>query len=116
MTETPTIKDTVAKAERFAVDPHLCIACDACCQDFPEIFFMGQDAKAHTFDVHDSTLYNARTVVDVCPTAAISYTGETAAMAATTPSRRKKTSSASRCSSRPRCPRCATASATGSRA
>jgi ferredoxin len=76
MTETPTIKDTVAKAERFAVDPHLCIACDACCQDFPEIFFMGQDAKAHTFDVHDSTLYNARTVVDVCPTAAISYTGE----------------------------------------
>ena len=76
MTETPTIKDTVAKAERFAVDPQLCIACDACCQDFPEIFFMGQDAKAHAHDVHDSTLYNARTVVDVCPTAAISYTGE----------------------------------------
>lgn len=37
---------------------------------------MGQDAKAHAHDVHDSTLYNARTVVDVCPTAAISYTGE----------------------------------------
>lgn len=76
MSEASAIQETVQKAERFAVDPHLCIACDACCQDFPEIFFMGQDAKAHTFDVHDSTLYNARTVVDVCPTSAISYTGE----------------------------------------
>lgn len=76
MTETPTLKDSVAKAERFAVDPQLCIACDACCQDFPEIFFMGKDAKAHAHDVHDSTLYNARTVVDVCPTSAISFSGE----------------------------------------
>lgn len=70
------IQDTVAEAERFAVDPELCIACDACCQDFPEIFFMGDDAKAHAFDVHDSALYNARTVVDVCPTAAIGFSGE----------------------------------------
>ena len=72
-----TIQDTVQQAlETFAVDPELCIACDACCQDFPEIFFMGDDAKAHAFETHDSTLYNARTVVDVCPTAAIGYSGE----------------------------------------
>ena len=76
MTETSTIQDTLKKAETFHVVPELCIACDACCQDFPEIFFMGKDAKAHAFDVHDSTLYNARTVVDVCPTTAIIYSGE----------------------------------------
>ena len=29
---------------------------------------MGDDAKAHARDGHDSALYNARTVVDVCPT------------------------------------------------
>lgn len=74
---TETIQDTVSQAlETFDVDPELCIACDACCQDFPEIFFMGDDAKAHAFDEHDSTLYNARTVVDVCPTAAIGFSGE----------------------------------------
>jgi ferredoxin len=73
---TETIQDTIKKAETFAVDPHLCIACDACCQDFPEIFFMGDDAKAHAIPGHDSSLYNARTVVDVCPTVAISFSGE----------------------------------------
>ncbi len=73
---TETIADTVKKAEEFAVDPGLCIACDACCDDFPEIFFMGDDAKAHPYDGHDSSLYNARTVIDVCPTAAISFSGE----------------------------------------
>jgi Na+-translocating ferredoxin:NAD+ oxidoreductase subunit B len=72
-----TIQETIQKAtDRFAVDPHLCIACDACCQDFPEIFFMGDDAKAHAFETHDGALYNARTVVDVCPTAAINFSGE----------------------------------------
>jgi ferredoxin len=54
----------------------LCIACDACCQDFPEVFYMGNDAKAHAIDGHDSALYNARTVVEVCPTDAILYSGE----------------------------------------
>jgi len=73
---TDTIQDTVAEAESFAVDLELCIACDACCQDFPEIFYMGDDAKAHEKDGHDATLYNARTVVDVCPTSAISFSGE----------------------------------------
>ena len=74
---TETIQDTVDKAlETFAVDPELCIACDACCQDFPEIFYMGDDAKAHAIDGHDSELYNARTVVEVCPTDAIGYSGE----------------------------------------
>jgi len=74
---TETLQDTVKNAvERFDVDPELCIACDACCQDFPEIFFMGDDAKAHAYETHDWTLYNARTVVDVCPTAAIGFTGE----------------------------------------
>lgn len=74
---TETIQETVNQAvESFRVDPHLCIACDACCQDFPEIFYMGDDAKAHAIDEHDSTLYNARTVVDVCPTSAILYSGE----------------------------------------
>ena len=37
---------------------------------------MGDDEKAHAFDTHDSGLYNARTVVDVCPTAAILFSGE----------------------------------------
>jgi len=73
---TETIQDTVAEAQRFAVDLDLCIACDACCQDFPEIFYMGDDAKAHEHEIHDSSLYNARVVVDVCPTAAISFSGE----------------------------------------
>jgi ferredoxin len=73
---TETIQQTIKKAESFAVDPQLCIACDACCQDFPEIFYMGNDAKAHTKENHDSSLYNARTVIDDCPTAAISFSGE----------------------------------------
>lgn len=75
MTES-TIQNTIKQAETFRVDPVLCIACDACCQDFPEIFYMGADVKAHAKDGHDSSLYNARTVVDVCPTAAILYSGE----------------------------------------
>jgi hypothetical protein len=37
---------------------------------------MGNDAKAHAIDGHDSALYNARTVVEVCPTDAILYSGE----------------------------------------
>ncbi len=75
MTES-AVQETVQKAERFWVEPELCIACDACCQDFPEIFYMGQDQKAHSRDKHDWTLYNARTIVDVCPTAAIQFSGE----------------------------------------
>jgi len=71
-----TIQETVAQAEKFWVEPELCIACDACCQDFPEVFFMGDDQKAHAHDSHPSDLYNARTVVDVCPTAAIKFSGE----------------------------------------
>ncbi len=70
------IQETVQKAEKFWVVPELCIACDACCQDFPEVFYMGDDAKAHALDAHPVDLYNARTVVDVCPTAAIEYSGE----------------------------------------
>jgi len=73
---TETIQDTIKSAETFSVVPELCIACDACCQDFPEVFYMGEDAKAHARDGHDSALYNARTVVDVCPTSAIVFTGE----------------------------------------
>jgi ferredoxin len=76
MSETAAIKETVQKAERFWVEPPLCIACDACCQEFPEIFYMGSDAKAHAKDQHDWTLYNARTVVDTCPTEAIKFSGE----------------------------------------
>lgn len=60
----------------FDVDPVLCIACDACCQDFPEVFFMGDDEKAHPLSDQQAALYNARTVVDVCPTAAIGFSGE----------------------------------------
>lgn len=76
MTETAAtpIQETVEEA--FAVDPVLCIACDACCQDFPEVFFMGDDEKAHAHDTHPTDLYNARTVVEVCPTDAISFSGE----------------------------------------
>ncbi len=75
MAET-SLEATVKAAGEFDVDPVLCIACDACCQDFPEIFYMGDDQKAHALDNQQATLYNARTVVDVCPTAAITFSGE----------------------------------------
>jgi electron transport complex protein RnfB len=71
-----TLKETVKQAEKFWVIPELCIACDACCQDFPEVFYMGGDQKAHARDTHPDDLYNARTVVDVCPTSAIKFSGE----------------------------------------
>ncbi|MSR60902.1 MAG: 4Fe-4S dicluster domain-containing protein [Planctomycetes bacterium] len=70
------IQETVKTAEKFWVIPELCIACDACCQDFPEVFYMGGDQKAHAHEQHQWDLYNARTVVDVCPTAAIKFSGE----------------------------------------
>ena len=70
------IQETVQAAEAFSVVPELCIACDACCQDFPEVFYMGDDAKAHAHETHPTDLYNARTVVDVCPTGAIEFSGE----------------------------------------
>ncbi|MEM7307563.1 MAG: 4Fe-4S binding protein [Planctomycetota bacterium] len=73
MSET-AVQQTVDEA--YAVDPVLCIACDACCQDFPEVFYMGDDEKAHAHDTHPTDLYNARTVIDVCPTDAISFSGE----------------------------------------
>ncbi|HEX6884979.1 MAG TPA: 4Fe-4S binding protein [Planctomycetota bacterium] len=71
-----TLKETVQQAEKFWVVPELCIACDACCQDFPEVFYMGSDQKAHAHEQHQWDLYNARTVVDVCPTSAIKFSGE----------------------------------------
>jgi ferredoxin len=71
-----TLQETVKQAEKFWVIPELCIACDACCQDFPEVFYMGGDQKAHAHEVHPDDLYNARTVVDVCPTSAIKFSGE----------------------------------------
>jgi electron transport complex protein RnfB len=74
MAET-ALEETV-KEGLFDVDPVLCIACDACCQDFPEVFYMGSDEKAHSLDDQQAALYNARTVVDVCPTAAIGFSGE----------------------------------------
>jgi ferredoxin len=74
MAET-ALEKTVAEG-LFDVIPELCIACDACCQDFPEVFYMGDDQKAHAVDDQQATLYNARTVVDVCPTAAITFSGE----------------------------------------
>lgn len=74
MAETQ-LEETVEQGT-FEVDPVLCIACDACCQDFPEIFYMGDDEKAHALEDQQADLYNARTVVDVCPTAAILYSGE----------------------------------------
>jgi ferredoxin len=72
----PTSEQTLSVKETFRVDLELCIACDACCQDFPEIFVMGDDEKAHEIEGHDSGLYNARIVVDVCPTDAILFSGE----------------------------------------
>ncbi len=69
------LEETV-KAGLFDVDLELCIACDACCQDFPEVFFMGDDEKAHPLDDQQAALYNARTVVEVCPTDAILFSGE----------------------------------------
>ena len=75
MAET-ALEQTAQEAGEFSVVPELCIACDACCQDFPEVFYMGDDAKAHALDDQQATLYNARTVVDVCPTGAIEFSGE----------------------------------------
>jgi len=79
MTDSATdsaIAETVKEAGSFRVDPELCIACDACCQDFPEVFYMGGDEKAHALDDQQADLYNARTVVDICPTDAIFFSGE----------------------------------------
>jgi len=75
MAET-ALEKTAQEAGDFSVVPELCIACDACCQDFPEVFYMGDDTKAHTLDDQQSSLYNARTVVDICPTSAIEFSGE----------------------------------------
>ena len=69
------LEETVASGT-FDVVLDLCIACDACCQDFPEVFYMGKDQKAHPVDDQKSSLYNARTVVDTCPTGAITFSGE----------------------------------------
>jgi len=74
MAET-ALEETVQEGT-FDVVLDLCIACDACCQDFPEVFYMGDDQKAHPKGDQQSTLYNARTVVDVCPTGAITFSGE----------------------------------------
>ncbi|MFT7668141.1 MAG: electron transport complex protein RnfB [Planctomycetota bacterium] len=60
----------------FRVDKEACIACDACCIEFPEVFFMDTDDKAHVVDNQQADLYNARTVIDICPTAAIHFSGE----------------------------------------
>jgi ferredoxin len=62
--------------DTFLVDKEACIACDACCQEFPEIFFMDSDDKANTLVDQQAALYNARTVVEVCPTDAIHFSGE----------------------------------------
>jgi ferredoxin len=70
------IQETVTEAQEFWVVPEKCIACDACCQDFPEVFYMGDDQKAHAKDGQEWDKYNARTVVDVCPTGAIEFSGE----------------------------------------
>jgi electron transport complex protein RnfB len=67
---------TTAGTDTFFVDKEACIACDACCQEFPEVFFMDTDDKANTITDQQAALYNARTVVDVCPTDAIHFTGE----------------------------------------
>ncbi|KAA3608067.1 MAG: 4Fe-4S dicluster domain-containing protein [Planctomycetota bacterium] len=68
-------------ADRFAVDPEKCIACDACANDFPDIFEMfgvGDDRKARSREGHEPFVekVNARKVVDICPTAAIGFSGE----------------------------------------
>src|SRR5262245_40094304 len=60
----------------YSVDPPKCIACDACCKDFPEVFYMGDDAKAHAKEGHPTDKYNARKVVEICPTGAILWSGE----------------------------------------
>ncbi len=57
MTES-SLQETVSAAEKFWVEPELCIACDACCQDFPEVFIMGGDEKAHPVDDQAIGLYN----------------------------------------------------------
>ncbi len=60
----------------FRVELDLCIACDACCQEFPEVFYMGDDEKAHEKQDQAADKYNARAVVDTCPTDAILFSGE----------------------------------------
>lgn len=65
--------------DQFSVDPEGCIACDACCNDFPDIFEMygsGDDRKARALAKHSLGDHNARAIVDLCPTKAIAFSGE----------------------------------------
>ncbi|HEX9793210.1 MAG TPA: 4Fe-4S binding protein [Planctomycetota bacterium] len=68
-------------SDTFAVDPAKCIACDACANEFPDIFEMygvGDERKARARQGHDPFVpsVNARAVVDTCPTVAIGFSGE----------------------------------------
>ncbi len=62
-------------ADTFAVIPEKCIACDACCVEFPEVFTMEEEYAVARDDQSGGEL-NARTVVETCPTDAITYSGE----------------------------------------
>lgn len=68
-------------ADAFAVDPVQCIACDSCANEFPDIFEMygvGEERKARARKGHEPLVakVSARKVVDICPTEAISFSGE----------------------------------------
>ena len=68
-------------ADSFAVDPAKCIACDACANEFPDIFEMygiGDERKARARQGHEPAVpnVNPRKVVDTCPTGAIGFSGE----------------------------------------
>ncbi|TAH35100.1 MAG: 4Fe-4S dicluster domain-containing protein [Planctomycetota bacterium] len=68
-------------ADTFAVDPQKCIACDACANEFTNIFEMygvGDERKARARKGHEPFVpsVNPRKVVDICPTEAISFSGE----------------------------------------
>jgi len=68
-------------ADSFAVDPEKCIACDACANEFTDIFEMvgvGDERKAHARQGHEPFVESVqpRKVVDICPTGAIGFSGE----------------------------------------
>jgi len=60
----------------YDVIPEDCIACGACSAAFGDVFAMPEGEKAYVFAQPSEGKYNPRAVLKVCPTAAITFSGE----------------------------------------
>ncbi len=60
----------------YDVIPDDCIACGACSAAFGDVFEMPDGEKAFVFQQPPDEKYNPRAVLKVCPTAAITFSGE----------------------------------------